>query len=63
MNWNLLKSFFSEERGTETVEWALMIVLIVGGLLVIVAAIGSWVKHAFEHLQEDLGEDGGTCCD
>ena len=62
MNRNLLKSFFSDESGTETVEWALMVALIVVGLGLTVAAIGSWVDHAFEHLQEDL-DDGGTCCD
>ena len=59
---NLLKSFFSDERGTETVEWALMVALIVVGLVLTVAAIGSWVMHEFEDLQDDLG-DGGTCCD
>ncbi len=63
MDRNLLKSFFSDERGTETVEWALMVALIVVGLVLTVAAIGSWVNHAFEHLQEDLADDGGTCCD
>ena len=62
MNRNLLKSFFSDERGTETVEWALMVALIVVGLVLTVAAIGSWVMHEFEDLQDDLG-DGGTCCD
>jgi len=62
MNRNPLKSFFSDERGTETVEWALMVVLIVGGLILIVGVIGSWVDHAFEHLQEEL-QGNETCCD
>ena len=60
-----LKSFFSDERGTETVEWALMTVLIVSGLVLLVAAIGSWVDIRFVELQEELQADpgGGTCCD
>ncbi len=52
---NLLNSFFSDERGTETVEWGLMAGLIVGGLVLTVAAIGLWVKNKFTTLQGDLG--------
>jgi len=55
MNRNLLKSFFSNERGTETVEWGLMAGLIVGGLVVTVVAIGAWVRDKFAELQTDLG--------
>ena len=55
MNKNLLKSFFSDERGTETVEWGLMAGLIVGGLVVVVVSIGTWVRSKFEQLQTDLG--------
>ena len=51
---NLVKSLLSDERGTETVEWGLMVGLIVGGLVLTVAAIGSWVKLRFEDLQADL---------
>ena len=54
MNKNLLKSFFSNERGTETVEWALMAGLIVGGLVLTVAAIGTWVRNRFGQLETDL---------
>ncbi len=55
MNRNLLNSFFSDERGTETVEWGLMAGLIVGGLVVTVGLIGLWVKNKFAALQLDLG--------
>ncbi len=55
MNRNLLKSFFANEKGTETVEWGLMAGLIVGGLVVVVVAIGAWVRDKFEELQTDLG--------
>ncbi len=54
MNRNLLNSFFSDERGTETVEWGLMAGLIVGGLVLTVAAIGLWVKTKFQDLESDL---------
>ena len=54
MKRNLLKSFFSNERGTETVEWGLMVGLIVGGLVVTVAAIGTWVRNRFLELKTDL---------
>jgi len=56
MSRNLLMSFFSDERGTETVEWALMTGLIVGGLIIIVATIGEWIWDRFERLQSDLAE-------
>ena len=51
---NLVKSLLSDERGTETVEWGLMVGLIVGGLVLTVAAIGSWVKARFDALEGDL---------
>ena len=62
MNSNLLQSFFSDQKGTETVEWALMTVLIVGGLILIVGAIGSWVEINFVELEEEL-HGNETCCD
>ncbi len=55
MNANQLKSFFSDERGTETVEWGLMAGLIVGGLVLTVITIGGWVQGRFSQLQTDLG--------
>ncbi len=51
----VLKTLLSDERGTETVEWGLMVGLIVGGLVLTVAAIGAWVKARFDSLQTDLG--------
>ncbi len=51
---NLMKSLLSDERGTETVEWGLMAGLIVGALVLTVAAIGTWVRTRFETLQDDL---------
>jgi len=54
MSRNLLKSFMSDESGTETVEWGLMAGLIVGGLVVTVFAIGDWVRLQFTNLQSEL---------
>ena len=51
---DLVKSFLSNESGTETVEWGLMVGLIVGGLVLVVAGIGTWVNGRFEQLQTDL---------
>ncbi len=56
MSRNLLMSFFSDEKGTETVEWGLMVAVIAGGLILIVGTIGSWIEDAFEHLRDDLAE-------
>ena len=52
---NMLKSFWSDEKGLETVEYAIIIGLIVAGLVAIVAAIGAWVNGQFSELQTDLG--------
>ncbi len=52
---SLMTSLLSDERGTETVEWGLMVGLIVGGLVLTVGVIGTWVRDRFERLQTDLG--------
>ena len=49
-----LRSLLVEENGTETVEWALIAGLIVGGLILVLAAIGLWLKSRMEGLQTDL---------
>jgi Flp pilus assembly pilin Flp len=43
--------FFSEERGMETVEWAVLAALIVAGLVTVIVGIGANVKTAFTKLQ------------
>ena len=52
----MFKVFLSDERGTETVEWAIMAGLIVTGLLGVVVAIGGLVKSRFGELQTVLEE-------
>ena len=50
-----IKRFLSDEKGLETVEYAIIVGLIVAGLVAIIAAIGAWVKTQFSDLQSDLG--------
>lgn len=51
----LMKRFLKDERGLETVEYAIIIGLIVGGLVIVIGAIGVWVNAQFTALQTDLG--------
>jgi Flp pilus assembly pilin Flp len=52
---NLVKRFLSEEAGLETVEYAIIVGLMVGGLIAIIAAIGVWVRAQFTDLQGSVG--------
>jgi Flp pilus assembly pilin Flp len=47
----MFSRFFNDDRGMETVEWAIMAALIVAGVAAVVAAIGTNVKTAFGKLQ------------
>jgi len=51
---SLLRRFLRDERGLETVEYAIMAGLIVSGLVAIVASIGAWVKQRFANLLAEL---------
>lgn len=42
-----VKRFVRDERGLETVEYAIILGLIVAGTIVLVVAIGSWVYNQF----------------
>ena len=37
----LIKKFWRDEKGLETIEYAIMVALIVAGLIAVVTAIGS----------------------
>ncbi|MBI3835255.1 MAG: Flp family type IVb pilin [Planctomycetes bacterium] len=52
---NTIKRLISDERGLETVEYAIMTGLIVVGLVATIAAIGTWVKLQFTTLKTDVG--------
>jgi Flp pilus assembly pilin Flp len=45
--------FFREDRGMETVEWAILAALIVAGLVVAIRAIGNNILNKFTGLQNN----------
>ena len=51
---NQVKSFLADEQGLETVEYAIIVGLIVAGLVTVITAIGAWVKLQFDTLKTDL---------
>ena len=50
----LLKSFISDERGLETVEYAIITGLIVAGTIVVIGLIGAWVNGTFTAVNAQL---------
>ena len=50
-----IKSFLADDRGLETVEYAIIAGLIVTGLVAVVVAIGNWVKGEFDGLKTEVG--------
>ncbi len=50
-----INKFLSDDKGLETVEYAIIAGLIVAGLIAVVTAIGTWVNGQFTTLQTDLG--------
>jgi Flp pilus assembly pilin Flp len=50
----MLKKFVANEKGLETVEYAIIVGLIVAGVIAVIGAIGTWVYNQFSGLQTDL---------
>ena len=50
-----LKRFVQDERGLETVEYAIIAGLIVVGTIATIIAIGTWVGTKFDALNNALG--------
>jgi Flp pilus assembly pilin Flp len=50
-----IKRFLRNEKGLETVEYAIISGLIVAGSIVAIGAIGLWVAAQFGFLQTTLG--------
>ena len=51
---NALKNLVADEKGLETVEYAIITGLVVAGTITAIAAIGSYVKTQFENLKTNL---------
>ena len=47
--------FLADERGLETVEYAIIAGMLVAGLLAVIVALGSWVKRRFNGLKTGVG--------
>ena len=50
----LVKKFVKDERGLETVEYAIIAGLIVVGTIALIGTIGTWVKGQFNSLNNDI---------
>jgi Flp pilus assembly pilin Flp len=51
----MLKRFIADDRGLETVEYAIITGMIVTGLIAVVVAIGTWIKGKFDALKTNTG--------
>ncbi len=51
---SLIKRFYSDEKGLETVEYAIMVGLIVVGVIGVITLIGTWVFNRFSTLEQGL---------
>jgi Flp pilus assembly pilin Flp len=49
--WNVVKRFGRDQRGMETVEWAILAALIVAGLVTTIGLLGTNVATKFNILQ------------
>ena len=56
----MLRGFLCDERGLETVEYAIIAGLIVAGVIATVTSIGIWVATKFEALEAGLSGGGET---
>ena len=52
---NLFRTFVSDETGLETVEYAIILGLIVAGTIGIIVSIGNWVNGAFQTTATEIG--------
>lgn len=52
-----IKRFMKDEQGLETVEYAIILGLIVAGTIALVVAIGNWVNQAFQDAADEIGAE------
>ena len=50
-----LKNIVADEKGLETVEYAIITGLVVAGVVTVIASIGTWVKTQFTSLKTNVG--------
>ncbi len=50
----LLRKFVKDESGLETVEYAIILGLIVAGTIALVIAIGQWVHGKFDQTNTEI---------
>jgi len=53
-----IRRFLSDQTGTETVEWAIMIGIIAVAAIATIVAIGGWVQTQFTTLNTNLPASG-----
>lgn len=51
---SVVKKFLKDERGLETIEYAIIAGLIVVGSVATIVSIGNWVQNKFVALEEGL---------
>ena len=51
---NMFRKFVQDEQGLETVEYAIIVGLIVVGTIAAIVAIGGWVSTQFTTLQNGI---------
>ena len=49
-----LKRFLKDEQGLETVEYAIILGMIVAGSVGLIASIGTWVYERFNTVNDEL---------
>jgi Flp pilus assembly pilin Flp len=51
----LLRRIVNDEAALETVEYAIITGLVVGGCVMVIAAIGVWVKSQYQGFESQVG--------
>jgi len=51
----VLRSFVKDERGLETVEYAVITGLIVAATITVIGILGGWVTDQFEIINTEVG--------
>ena len=57
---NLVKRFLKDEQGLETVEYAIILGLIVVATITLITTLGGWVSGQFQAVVDEVGAVPGT---